>query len=91
MQELIHFMLINICNEILQENKSGIAFRNVERDDELVILIWEQQDTTALMERIHSSIYRAIRVDCTIAIGEQARHLPEAYNSALQVFLNYNN
>lgn len=88
-QELIHFMIINICNEILHGNNRGIAFRNVERDDELVILIWEQQNTTALMERIHSSIYKASRVNCTIAIGEQARHIPEAYNSALHVFLTY--
>ncbi|CAM3102696.1 response regulator [Paenibacillus sediminis] len=43
-RELLFFTLINICNDFLKKQGKGIAFRHLERLDEIVILYWDDQD-----------------------------------------------
>jgi two-component system response regulator YesN len=83
---LTSFALINICNELLRKRHSGFSFRNVSKDDEIVILIWNQKNVYETIEQIYSQIHQFLSVRCTIAVGQSSRQLVDSYESAVNVF-----
>ncbi len=40
--DLLFFSLMNICNELLLKNKSGVAFRNWHNEYEIILYIWKE-------------------------------------------------
>jgi two-component system response regulator YesN len=83
---LTSFALINICNELLRKRNSGISFKNVSKDDELVILIWNQKVVSEIIEQVYSQIYQFINVRCTIAVGQDFSQVVDTYESAVYVY-----
>lgn len=86
--DLCFFSLNNICNEKL--GNSGVSFRNLNKECELVLVFWNHRHLTFLLEQIHSSIYQFTKAYCTFSLGEQASELKDAYQSALHVFKKRN-
>lgn len=92
-KELAFFTILNICNELLRKSNSGVGFRNVNKDDELVIILWGNANALSLFKEMHSIIYQFTHVNCKIASGEtfsSFEQLASAYQSAVQVFLKHN-
>lgn len=89
-RELSFFTLINICNELLRKQNDGVCFRNSTKEDELVILFWNEKNVTYLVEEIYSLIYQYSSICSIIALGEKSKLIGEAYDSALHVFLRHN-
>ncbi|PFA69531.1 DNA-binding response regulator [Bacillus sp. AFS015802] len=85
-RDLAFFTLSNICNELLRKQNDGVCFRNGNKEEELVILFWNEKNVTYLLEEIHSLIYQYSKLYTIIALGEKSRKINEAYESALQVY-----
>ncbi|AUS24768.1 response regulator [Paenibacillus polymyxa] len=67
---LLGFSLINICNEFLGTSQTGIAFRHLERTDEIILLYWaEPARWPALLQEIHAGIRTALRCYMHIGVG----------------------
>lgn len=68
--DLLVFSLMNICNEYLNERRSGYAFRHWDGTGHIVLLFWRNL-TTAEEEirRIHEGIFRTLRGRFDIGIG----------------------
>jgi two-component system response regulator YesN len=39
--DLLYFLMINICNEIIGRNKEGFAFKHTDPDNEIVLMFWK--------------------------------------------------
>ncbi|MEC0183605.1 response regulator [Paenibacillus peoriae] len=67
---LLGFSLINICNEFLMASQTGIAFRHLERMDEIILLYWgEPSRWPQLLQDIHAGIRTALRCHMHIGVG----------------------
>ncbi|EHS59354.1 response regulator [Paenibacillus kribbensis] len=67
---LLSFSLINICNEFLMASQTGIAFRHLERMDEIILLYWgEPSRWPLLLQDIHAGIRTALRCYMHIGVG----------------------
>ncbi|MGN9169570.1 response regulator [Paenibacillus jamilae] len=67
---LLGFSLINICNEFLGTSQTGIAFRHLERTDEIILLYWaEPARWPVLLQEIHTGIRTALRCYMHIGVG----------------------
>lgn len=94
--DLFYFSLLNIFNEYLQKNNSGIAFRNLNKDNEIIILVWNDLDNIKYtIKKMYMSVYETLNLSCIFAIGiksefESNLHLPykTASNVLKQVNLN---
>ncbi|WP_332696041.1 response regulator transcription factor [Halalkalibacter lacteus] len=81
--------VLTVCNELLRtsENK-GIAFRNLTKEEELVLLfLRDRTDVSNVKAKVISQIIQEINMDCKFAIGNPSHQLVEAYESASS-FLN---
>ncbi|MGG1632330.1 response regulator transcription factor [Rossellomorea sp. NRS-1567] len=88
-RDLAFFTLSNICNELLRKQNDGVCFRNGNKEEELVILFWNDKNVTYLLEEIYSLIYQYSKLFTIIALGQKSRKINEAYESALQVYLKH--
>ncbi|MGM0753208.1 MAG: response regulator transcription factor [Bacillota bacterium] len=88
-RDLAFFTLINICNELLRKQNDGVCFRNGNKEEELVILFWNDKNVTYLLEEIYSLIYQYSKLFTIIALGQKSKKVNEAYESALQVYLKH--
>jgi two-component system, response regulator YesN len=89
-EELAFFTLSNICNELLRKGNDGVCFRNINSDEELVILLWNEVNASFLLQEIYSIIYQYCKIKPIIALGEKSVNLKEAYESARQVLKKHN-
>ncbi|MFD3260413.1 helix-turn-helix domain-containing protein [Paenibacillus lentus] len=84
--ELMHFAIINICNEFLASNHSGIAFKYWGAPWEIVILIWNPSfDVQELIFRINEGLFHTLQRRMHFGIGSagQLPHsLPAQYAEA---------
>ncbi|MFZ3591321.1 helix-turn-helix domain-containing protein [Bacillus sp. DJP31] len=87
--DLAFFTVSNICNELLNKDNYGVAFRNINKEQELVLLFWKQNTILMLVEEIFSLISQFTKVHCTIALGKQLGSLPEAYESAQHALMKH--
>ncbi|MCA1059745.1 response regulator [Rossellomorea aquimaris] len=85
-RDLAFFTLINICNELLRKQNDGVCFRNSNKEEELVVLFWNDKHVTYLLEEIYSLIYQYSKVLAVIALGEKSKKVNAAYQSALEVY-----
>lgn len=68
--DLLYFTLLNILNEVLNEDKQGIAFRNCTKENEIILLSWTNEDTlNSLLARIDQIVRRALKVNGSYSIG----------------------
>ncbi len=84
--ELLHFSLINICNEFLLSSRQGIAFKYWGAPMEIVILTWGQPDRAPeLISRINDGLFytlqRRVHVGL-VTVGELPQSLPGQYDEA---------
>ncbi|MCA1061816.1 response regulator [Rossellomorea sp. AcN35-11] len=88
-RDLAFFTLINICNELLGKQNDGVCFRNSHKDEELVILFWNDKHVLYLLEEIYTIIYQYSKVFTVMALGSKSKKVNEAYQSALEVYLKH--
>ncbi|MFS0779446.1 response regulator [Neobacillus sp. 3P2-tot-E-2] len=93
-RDLTYFMILNIINEIMKENSSGIGFRYLSKKGEIVLIFWDKFE---LVERILVSIYKTLKnmldISCPIAAGKPVNtssKLIVSYHHARNVLLNRN-
>ncbi|MFL8936611.1 response regulator [Rossellomorea oryzaecorticis] len=84
-RDLAFFTLTNICNELLSKQNDGVCFRNIHKDEELAVLVWNDQNLTFLLEELYTLIYQFSKICITISLGEKSLSMQEAYESALKV------
>ncbi|WP_226035118.1 response regulator [Aquibacillus saliphilus] len=82
--------ILSICNEAISRYKKGIAFRNMNKEDEIVLLLWKLNDEHYVINQIISQIKQATNLHCTIALGQQFLQLVDAYQSARQIYDKHN-
>src|SRR5690606_33217862 len=63
-EKLTFFTLINICNEILRGKNNGVSFRNENKDDELVLLFWNDKNVYKIIKQVVAIIYEFTKVQC---------------------------
>jgi two-component system response regulator YesN len=60
--ELMYFAIVNICNEFLQQQNKGIAFRYWGGPPEIAIILWDVEESVVeLISRINQGIYRTLQ------------------------------
>lgn len=60
--ELLYYAIVNICNEFLQPEGRGIAFRYWGGPPEIAILLWEAgESVTGLIGRINQGLYLTLQ------------------------------
>ncbi|GAA0136612.1 hypothetical protein YSY43_34530 [Paenibacillus sp. YSY-4.3] len=84
--ELMHFAIINICNEFLAKDQSGIAFKYWGAPWEIIILAWEWPcDIQELISRINEGLFHTLQRRMHFGIGSAGRlpdSLPAQYAAA---------
>ncbi|SHM77996.1 response regulator transcription factor [Gracilibacillus kekensis] len=88
-RDVVFFALLNIVNEIVRSKNSGISFRNVNKEDEIIILLWNTPQTNFALEKIYDAIYQYIKMKCTIFKGDETTCVADSYRSASKVLQNY--
>ncbi|WP_088103259.1 response regulator transcription factor [Halalkalibacter urbisdiaboli] len=88
--DLAFFSLLNISNEILTEQKSGVAFRNLNKEQEIVLLFWKTEAIADLAGKIAIEIHRFTKIHCTIVVGQSSMQISESYESAENALLKQN-
>jgi two-component system response regulator YesN len=88
--ELAYSALSNICSGLLRKQNDGVCFRNINKEEELVILFWKNKNVTYLSEEISSFIYQSYKINCILALGKRSIDLSEAYDSSEQVYIKHN-
>ncbi|MGW8826386.1 response regulator transcription factor [Paenibacillus lautus] len=82
-QDLLMFALLNICNEFLQKDRIGIAFRPFGSPHQLVLLLWEQLATVpTLLQEINSGMFRTLSRQMHFGISPDGQYpvdVPELY------------
>lgn len=84
--ELLHFSLINICNEFLLPGRHGIAFKYWGAPMEIVILTWGPSDRAPeLIARINDGLFHTLQRRVHVGMGmagELPQSLPHQYDEA---------
>ncbi|RIW29577.1 response regulator [Bacillus salacetis] len=81
-EELAFFTLSNIANELLSKNNEGVCFRNITNEEELVVLIWNEQNAPLLLSDICMAIYQYCKIQPIVALGSSSVSMKEAYSSS---------
>ncbi|MGM7719195.1 response regulator transcription factor [Metabacillus sp. Hm71] len=88
-RDLAFFTILNICNEIVWSNRSGVSFRNVNKEDEIVIVLWKQTDQQGLLQKIQTCILTCCQMNVIFAVGHSSQQLHGSYQSAQQTMLKH--
>jgi len=85
-KDLLYFSIINICNEIIEKNSKGYAFRYLNKSNEIVLLFWDNIDSVErTVEEIYYNLFSLIGKYFLIGIGQKQSY-PEnlyiSYNAA---------
>lgn len=88
-KELAFFTLSNICNEMLSKSNDGVCFRNINSEEELVILFWNARNAAYLLQEIQSIIFQYIKCSTILALGDKSENIKEAYESSRSVLLKH--
>ncbi len=84
--DLLSYSLANIANEFLRQYRTGYAYRNWSRWQELVIVAWRKtEDLPVLIRSINEGIYKTFGVRFDFGIGSATEFpagLPQTYQEA---------
>jgi len=82
--QLIHFVILNICNELLRSR--GIAFRQLDSRGEIVLLFWgPSEQFEALLDEIGKGILATLQRQVHFGLTLERsypKELPRAYQEA---------
>lgn len=92
--ELLYYAIVNICNEFLQQQGTGIAFRYWGGPPEIAILLWEPHESvTSLISRMNQGIFLTLQFRMHFGIstpGAFPAHLPAGRAEAAEALLRRN-
>jgi len=82
-EEICYFSILNIANEYLHTNQSGVAFRNLQKSHEICLFYWgkDEKDT---MEELMKQFYSIVPFPIHVAIGERIERLNDVSFGYLQ-------
>lgn len=93
-RDLAYFTILNMINEVLMENESGIGFRYLSNKGEVVIVFWKQfEQIRELLTKIYRILKNVLGISCPIALGKPVKEsskLIDSYHLAKQVLLESN-
>lgn len=92
--DLLHFAIINICNEFLLPGQKGVAFRHWGAPTEIVIAVWgEADELPAILQAINDGLFvtlqRRMHIGTSMA-GAFPETLPGQYEEALSALWRRN-
>jgi two-component system response regulator YesN len=82
--DLLYFILHNIANEYLSQERAGIAFQDLNRKG-IALLVWKTGLTCVLLERINRGLLDAFGIRMHFGIGEPCAfpmNLLQSYDQA---------
>ncbi|MGG1876165.1 response regulator [Paenibacillus cisolokensis] len=86
-QDLLMFALLNICNEFMQKDRIGVAFRHFSSQRNIVIMVWDQLATfPTRLKEINSGIHRTLSRYMHFGIsptGLYPEDMPKLFNHGL--------
>ncbi|MBW4082396.1 helix-turn-helix domain-containing protein [Paenibacillus sp. S150] len=92
--ELLYYAIVNICNEFLQQQSKGIAFRYWGGPPEIAIILWDVQESiVGLINRINQGIYLTLQFRMHFGIssaGPLPGGLPAERTEAAEALLRRN-
>ncbi|MFE5318680.1 response regulator [Paenibacillus sp. NPDC056579] len=83
--DLLFFSLTNICNEILRGTRSGVAFRYMNTEGEILILLYGASEPLTVLREIQRGLAAALRASFDIGLSDTRPFptgLPSAYKEA---------
>ncbi|WP_019635955.1 response regulator transcription factor [Paenibacillus fonticola] len=84
--ELLHFAMINICNEFLRTKPIGVAFKYWGVPGEIILLVWENPDQVSeLIADMNEGLFHTLQRRMHFGIGTTGtlpESLPEQYAEA---------
>ena len=84
--DLLHYAIVNICNEFMENGKRGVAFRYWGAPAEIAIIVWECPEAAIeLIVDINQGIYRTLQRRVHLGIGNTGplpQSLPVQYAEA---------
>lgn len=93
-QDLLMFALLNICNEFLQKDRIGIAFRPFGSPHQLVILLWDRLATLpTLLQEINQGIERTLSRHMHFGMsleGQYPGDVPDLYDQCAHALRSRN-
>lgn len=84
--ELLHFAIMNVCNEFLFSQGRGIAFKHWGAPGEIVMLVWGQENINDLILQINEGLCHTLQRRMHFGAsspGQFPNHLPMLYQEAL--------
>lgn len=91
--DLFYFSLLNIFNEYLRKHDMGIAFRNLNKESEIVLLGWKDLDHFKhMIKKIYKAVFDTLKLSCIFAMGTRGEfaNLHQSYETALNVLNKVN-
>ncbi|MFP4977623.1 helix-turn-helix domain-containing protein [Paenibacillus sp. CN-4] len=92
--ELMHYAIVNICNEFMLEGRKGIAFRYWGAPSEVAILLWENMDRVGeLVNSLNQGLFRTLQLRLHFGAsieGGLPGSLPEQYAQASAALMRRN-
>ena len=82
--------ILTICNDTLSKYRKGIAFRNINKEDEIVLLLWQLNEEHYVINQVISQIKQGTNIYCSIVLGEPALQLVDTYQSASEMYKKQN-
>lgn len=89
-KNLAFFTLLNICNEIVRSKQNGFCFRNVNKENEIVVLLWNNKNEIEILKKIQTEIYKFSCINALFSVGKPLSPIKDAYHSARKTLLKHN-
>ncbi|MCV9885324.1 response regulator transcription factor [Metabacillus halosaccharovorans] len=89
-KDLAFFTLLNISNEIVRSKQSGFCFRNINKENEIVVLLWNSKNEIEILKKIQTEIYKFSGINALFVVGKPLSLIKEAYHSARKTLLKHN-
>ncbi|OMF37222.1 DNA-binding response regulator [Paenibacillus sp. FSL H8-0548] len=92
--DLLHFAIINICNEFLLDKHQGVAFRHWGAPTEIVILVWKEVELLpSILHSINEGIFVTLQRRMHIGMSNAGAFpdmMPSQYEDALSALWHRN-
>ncbi|MFC0558836.1 response regulator transcription factor [Halalkalibacter alkalisediminis] len=75
--------VIETCNDFLSKgNHQGVAFQNMNKDEEMVVLFWESHDVRKVIDLVVQNVKDKTNRTCAVVVGRSSDQLKDAYEFA---------
>ncbi|WP_227935601.1 response regulator transcription factor [Alkalihalobacillus deserti] len=74
--------VIETCNHYLSKENTGVAFQNMSKEEEIVLLFWGIHDVRKIVNEVLLEIKRETEIYCPIVAGNSSDQLMVAYELA---------